>query len=66
MKLWPLVIFDAKGLNYEWTKGEIVGTMYGLSDSGWVDRDLFKSWMTQHFLKYAVGEAVVINTGWTQ
>ena len=51
----PFVIFDAKGLNHEWTKGEIVGTMYGLSDSGWVDRDLFKGWLTQHFLKYAVG-----------
>ena len=33
----PFVIFDAKDLNHEWTKGEIVGTMYGLSDRGWVD-----------------------------
>ena len=27
----PFVIFDTKGLNYEWTKGEVVGTTYGLS-----------------------------------
>ncbi len=33
----PFVIFDAKGLNVEWTKGEIPGTTYGLSDKGWVD-----------------------------
>lgn len=51
----PFVIFDAKGLNHEWTKGEVVGTRYGLSDSGWVDSELFKGWLTMHFLKYAVG-----------
>ncbi len=26
----PFVILDAKGLNVEWTKGEIPGKMYGL------------------------------------
>ena len=39
----PYVIFDAKGMNYEWMKGEVPGTQYGLSDSGWVDTELFKS-----------------------
>ena len=51
----PFVIFDSKGLNYQWTKGEVVGTRYGLSSTGWVDTDLFKSWLTDHLLKYAVG-----------
>ena len=51
----PFVIFDAKGLNYKWTKGKITGTRYGLSSSGWVDTDLFKEWLVQHFLKHAVG-----------
>ena len=53
----PFVIFDAKSLNIEWTKGEVAGTRYGLSSTGWgwVDRDLFKGWLVEHFLKFAVG-----------
>lgn len=47
----PFVIFDAKSLNAEWTRG----TTYGLSSKGWVDTELFKSWLTDHLLKYAVG-----------
>ena len=49
----PFVIFDTKGLNLEWTKGEVVGTTYGFSAKGWVE--LFKGWLVNHFLKYAVG-----------
>ena len=30
----PFVIFDSKSLNQQWTKGEVVGTRYGLSSSG--------------------------------
>ena len=30
----PLVIFDAKNLNHAWTKNEVPGTKYGLSDNG--------------------------------
>ena len=51
----PFVIFDAKSLNMDWTKGEIPGTTYGLSDKGWVDTELFKGWLTDHLLKHAVG-----------
>lgn len=40
----PFVIFDAKGLNMEWTKGEVPGTTYGLSDNGWMNMELFKLW----------------------
>ena len=50
----PFVIFDAKSLNMEWTKGEVVGTMYGLSSRGWVDMELFKGWCSDHFFNYAV------------
>jgi len=39
----PFVIFDAKMLNHDWTVGEVPGTRYGLSDTGWVDTYLFKS-----------------------
>ena len=51
----PFVIFDAKQLNMEWTKGEVTGTRYGLSSTGWVDTELFKDWLVTHFLTNAVG-----------
>ena len=50
----PFVIFDAKGLNKEWTKGEVSGTTYGMSSKGWVDSELFRGWLTDHFLQFAV------------
>jgi len=51
----PFVIFDAKGLNYQWTVGEVVGIRYKLSSNGWVDTVLFKTWLKDHLLKYAAG-----------
>ena len=48
------VIFDAKQLNHLWTRGEVAGTRYGVSDSGWTDRVLFFSWLEEHFLAHAV------------
>ena len=51
----PTIIFDAKKVIHEWTSGELPGTMYGCSDSGWITTDLFESWLTDHFLKHAVG-----------
>ena len=37
----PFVIFDTKQLNILWTRGEVAGTLYGVSDSGWTDIGLF-------------------------
>ena len=48
----PFVIFDRKTLNPELTKGEIPGTLYGLSSSEWIDMELFSAWFFDHFLKY--------------
>ena len=39
----------------EWRKGEVPGTSYGLSNKGWVDTELFRGWLTDHFLEQAVG-----------
>ena len=30
------------------------GTYYGLSEKGWIDRELFKAWLGRHFLTNAV------------
>ena len=51
----PTIIFEAKKVNPAWTTGEIPGTMYGSSDKGWITTDLFESWLSEHFIKHAVG-----------
>ena len=56
----PFVIFDAKRLNMDWRNGEIVGTAYGLSDKGWVDSELFRGWLEEHFLAHAVGARPIL------
>ena len=48
------VIFDTKQLNHAWTKGEVPGTRYGLSNKGWIDNVVFKDWLENHFIKHAV------------
>ena len=48
----PFVILDRKTLNPELTKGEVPGTLYGLSSNGWIDMELFSAWFFDHFLKY--------------
>jgi hypothetical protein len=48
-----MVIYDRKRLSPELTVGEVLGTLYGLSASGWIDKDLFHLWFCHHFLAYA-------------
>ena len=48
----PMVIFDRKRLKPDLTRGEIPGTIYGLSNKGWIDRELFEEWFMQHFLTH--------------
>ena len=49
----PCVIFDRKSLKPELTVGEVPGTVYGLSQKGWIDGELFELWFVRHFLAYA-------------
>lgn len=50
----PMIIFDAQNLNHAWTKDEVPGTRYRLSDNGWINTDLFEGWLVEHFIQYAV------------
>ena len=50
----PMLIFDAKKLCPAWTRAEVPGTAYGLSDKGWITTELFESWLEEHFLEHAV------------
>ena len=56
----PFVIFDAKWLNMEWRKDEVVGTVYGLSTKGWVDSELFRGWLVENFLIHAIGARPIL------
>ena len=49
----PMVIFDRKHLQVEMTRDEIPGTFYGLSETGWMDAELFEEWFNSHFLVHA-------------
>jgi hypothetical protein len=49
----PMVIFSGKRFNHELSVGEVPGTLYGMSDSGWMDMELFYQWFSDHFLKHA-------------
>ena len=40
----PFVIFGRKTLKPEMTSGEVPGTMYRLSASGWIDFEPFNQW----------------------
>ena len=40
----------------EWRKDEVVGTSYGLSSNGWVDSELIRGWLSDHFNPHAVGD----------
>ena len=49
----PMIIFEGKYLNHEWTIGEVPGTIYGMSEKGWTDQELFMFWL-KHSLSHAV------------
>ena len=49
----PMVIWDRKILSPDLTMGEVSGTIYGLSKNGWMDKELFSTWFSNHFVHYA-------------
>lgn len=49
----PMVIYDRINLQQELHAGEVPGTIYGLSEKGWIDTELFELWLDHHFLHYA-------------
>lgn len=47
----PMVFFEGKRLNSEWIKGEVPNMLYGMSERGWTDQELFFYWMMELFLE---------------
>ncbi len=52
----PMVNFDLKNLQQALTEGEVPGTLYGLSEKGWIDGELLNGWLTKHFIKFSTAE----------
>ena len=50
----PMVIFMGNKFNHDLCDGEVPGTLYGMSDSGWMNQDIFFNWFSNHFLQHAV------------
>ena len=46
----PMVIFKGEKFNYQWSIGEVSNTLYGMSDSGWIDQELFFLWLEKLFI----------------
>lgn len=50
----PFIIFAAKQINSLWTRDEVSGSRFAVSDSGWTDQELFFFWLQEHFLSNVV------------
>ena len=50
--LLPHVIFDRNTIKLELTEGKVPGTIYGFSDSVWVDSETNECYFTNHSLIY--------------
>ena len=49
----PMIVWARKTMTPNLAVGEVPGTVYGVSDKGWMDQHLFKLWFERHFLRYA-------------
>jgi len=54
----PMVVFTGKYFNHNimLSRGEVPGTLYGMSPNRWMDQELFSSRFFTHFLKHAVSD----------
>ena len=42
------------------SKGEAPAMLYGMSQNGWMDQELFTEWFLHHFLEHAVSSRLLI------
>lgn len=49
----PMIVYKAKNIYENWTKGGPTGTVYDCSTSGWFDMRTFERWFTSIFLSHA-------------
>ena len=56
----PMVVFSGKKFNHDLCEGEVPGSLYGMSESGWMDQELFSNWFLHQFLKHAVSSRPIL------
>ena len=56
----PMVVFSGKNFNHALSEGEVPATLYGMSDSGWMDQELFATCFSTHFLRHAVSSRPIV------
>ncbi len=49
----PFIIFSGKQINLLWTLNGVNGSRFAVSYNGWIDQELFKFWLSDHFLPNA-------------
>ena len=49
-RLPPYILYKGKNLYTSWTSGGPAGTLFGVSDSGWMERANFLDWFKKLFL----------------
>ena len=49
-RLPPYIVYKGKNLWTSWTKGGPAGTLYTVSDSGWMERPNFLEWFKKQFI----------------
>ena len=49
----PMVVYKAKNIYENWTKGGPTGTVYDATSSGWFDSRTFKNWFRKIFVPHA-------------
>ena len=45
-----MLIFKGERFNYDWVKGKVPDTKYGMSPNGWIDQDQFTKWLQKLFI----------------
>ena len=50
VRLPPFVVYKGKHLYASWTKGGPAGAIYSVSDSGWMEKENYESWLKKMFL----------------
>ena len=55
-----LIIFDRLTLNEAMTKGEVPGTIYGLSHNGWITREIFRQWFNHFVLSIPSARPIIL------
>ena len=46
----PMVIFKGEKFNHRLSMGEVPGTLYGMSENGLIDQELFFYWLEKLFI----------------